>query len=268
MLKPNCEWIKFASDDEKLEKYREWGFIAPKQKWLKTLFYCGAFCDTPSVCDIVGYVNDFIIVIRVNDDLHLIQPDYLLQMQSAPPSSYPEKYIVLDLETTGFSPYKDKILEVAAVKYQHNTQLDVFHTMVNPNCDLNPLAQSVNHIDPSMVCDAPCIEDVLPQLIEFFGDLPLVAHNAAFDLGFLKKAAQTIGIKIQNNVFDTLKLSKIAFPELKNYKLQTIIEEFNIKTEDSHRALPDTQATAIIFQKCLQKLYPAVKFISTAEQVD
>ncbi|MGX8701557.1 3'-5' exonuclease [Caproiciproducens sp.] len=268
MLEPDCEWTKFASDDEKLEKYREWGFIAPKQKWLKTLFYCGIFCDTPSVCDIVGYINDFMIVIKVNDKLHTIQPNYLLQMQNASPTAYPDKYIVLDLETTGFSPNKDKILEIAAIKYQQSTELEIFHTMINPNCGLNPLAKSVNHIDSSMICDAPCIEDILPKFIDFLGDLPLVAHNATFDLGFLRKEAQAEDLKILNTVFDTAKLAREAFPNLTNYKLQTIIKELNIKIEDSHRALPDTQATAIIFQKCLQILYPAVKFISTAEQVE
>ena len=189
-----------------------------------------------------------------------IHPDYLLQMQSSWPSSYPDEYIVFDLETTGFSPNKDKIVEIAAVKYRRKEALDTYHTMVNPNCDLNPVAQHVNHIDSSMICSAPCIEDVFPQFIEFVGSLPLIAHNADFDIGFLKKAAEKLHIKISNTVFDTMKLSREAFPELKSHSLQSLIKEFNIIATDSHRALPDVQATAVLFQMCLQKLYPATKF--------
>lgn len=259
MIKPQESWKRFTSDDEKLQKYKEWGFISSRQTWLNTLFYCGAFIDKPKICDIVGYIDNKQIVISVDSELHTIHPDYLLQMQSAPPTAYPDKYIVLDLETTGFSAMKDSILEIAAVKYRQCESLDTFHTMVKPNCQLKLSAKTVNHIDESLICDAPTFENVLPQFIAFIGDLPLVAHNASFDLGFLKEKSKISKIKISNTVFDTLKLSRAAFPNIKSHSLSSLVEELNISVQNTHRALPDVQATATLFQLCLHKLYPATK---------
>lgn len=263
-------WIPFASEAEMHSKCVKWGLTTARPKWKRTYYYCYSDVDCPKKCDVVGYYivqsqrhpldNYEIAILKIveTQDLIPIHPDFFAQMQ--PGQTIPEEYVVFDLETTGFSS-KDEILEIAAIKYKDGIAIDTYQTLINPDCEIQVAASRVNHITNEIVKDAPNVCDALPSFLNFIGKLPLVSHNAPFDLRYLKKASAKINKEVKNHTFDTVKLSKKAFPELPNHKLQTLVKHFNIEITNAHRALPDAETAACIFQKCFDTLYP-IKIIS------
>ncbi|PKM49882.1 MAG: PolC-type DNA polymerase III [Firmicutes bacterium HGW-Firmicutes-7] len=161
--------------------------------------------------------------------------------------NFDDVYVVFDLETTGFYPGADKITEIGAVKIKNRTVIDRYSTFVNPERGIPAKVQKLTGITPEMVQDAPIIEDVLKEFLEFVGDDILVAHNADFDLSFIKYFAQEQNVEIFNTSVDTLELSRTLFPDLKNHKLNTLASEFNVTLTGHHRAVNDAEATAGIF---------------------
>ena len=124
----------------------------------------------------------------------------------------------------------------------------------------------VTNITDEMVKDAPTIEEVLPKVLEFIGDSVLVAHNADFDIGFLKYNAGELGLKLGNTYIDTLRLAKDLFPEYKKYKLGIIAENLGIKVEVAHRALDDVDTTVKVFNVMLDMLKE--KGVITLDDID
>ncbi len=163
-------------------------------------------------------------------------------------------YCVLDLETTGFSFRTEKITEIGIMKVKNHEVIDEFSTFVNPQKPIPQRVVEVTNITDEMVKDAPTIEEVLPKVIEFLGDSVLVAHNADFDIGFLKYNAGELGLKLSNTYIDTLRLAKDLFPQYKKYKLGMIAENLGIKVEVAHRALDDVDTTVKVFNVMLDML--------------
>ncbi|KNZ71245.1 DNA polymerase III subunit alpha [Thermincola ferriacetica] len=164
-------------------------------------------------------------------------------------------YVVFDLETTGFSPVTDEIIEIGAVKIHGNKILDRFSAFVCPVREIPPEVQELTGITNNMVSDAPPIAEVLPKFIDFVGDAVLVAHNAQFDTGFLRANMEKIlNRTLAQPVLDTLGLARGLFPDMKNHKLKTLAKEFNVKLESHHRAVDDAEATAQLLIKFLERL--------------
>ena len=163
-------------------------------------------------------------------------------------------YCVLDLETTGFSFRTEKITEIGIMKVKNHEVIDEFSTFVNPQKPIPQRVVEVTNITDEMVKDAPTIEEVLPKVLEFVGDSVLVAHNADFDIGFLKHNCAELGLKLGNTYLDTLRLAKDLFPEYKKYKLGIIAENLGIKVEVAHRALDDVDTTVKVFNVMLGML--------------
>ncbi|MCX7923897.1 MAG: PolC-type DNA polymerase III [Clostridia bacterium] len=168
--------------------------------------------------------------------------------------SIEDEFVVLDLETTGLNSEKDKITEVGAVKIKGGKIIDKFASFVNPEVPIPSFIQKLTGITNDMVKDAPTIEQVLTEFMEFINGTTLVAHNAPFDIGFLKHNAKAIGEHINNPVIDTLELCRKMFPELGKYKLNIIAKHLDISLENHHRAVDDSKATGEIFIKCLEML--------------
>lgn len=252
MLKPKA-WTAFANAQEKLAFLKEFGLVPKSQNYIKQFFYSGVYTQRPAPCAIEGHCEGKTLVIRVAGELHCIQADYLQDMQAGHYRS-PEEYIVLDLETTGLDPRRDKIVEFAGVRYYQGRQEESLSMLINPGCSIPPEATRVNQISDEMVADAPSMEHALPQISAFLGDTPLVAHNASFDISFLKIAYQAAGLPFQNAVFDTLALCRRAFPGRRNYSLSSLKQYFSIETGTAHRALPDVLATAEVFAACAAAL--------------
>ena len=191
---------------------------------------------------------------RDNPDMKVIYGvEAYLVPDKTPIVSYPRKqdidteYCVLDLETTGFSFRTEKITEVGIMKIKNGEVIDSFETFVNPEKPIPYRVVEVTNITDDMVKDAPKIDEVFPKILEFVGDSVLVAHNADFDIGFLKYNAAQLGYKLENTYLDTLRLAKELFPNYKKYKLGIIAENLGIKVEVAHRALDDVDTTVKVF---------------------
>ncbi len=173
---------------------------------------------------------------------------------------YPRKqdingeYCVLDLETTGLSFRTEKITEVGIIKIRNGEIVDEFECFVNPQKPIPQEVVEVTHITDDMVKDAETIDKVIPKIIDFIGDSVLVAHNADFDIGFLKHNFAEYGYELENTYIDTLRLAKVLFPEMKKYKLGLIAEKLEIKVDVAHRALDDVKTLVQVFNIMIEKL--------------
>lgn len=166
-------------------------------------------------------------------------------------------YYVLDLETTGFSAVNEKITEIGIMKVKDGEVLDEFSCFVNPEKHIPQRVQEVTNITDEMVADAETIDKVFPKMLEFIGNdknAVLVAHNAGFDIGFLKQNAKVLGYEFDYTYLDTLSLAKDLFPEYKKYKLGKIADNLGIKVEVAHRALDDVDTTVKVFRVMLDMI--------------
>ena len=175
-------------------------------------------------------------------------------------------YCVLDIETTGLSFRTEKITEIGIMKYQDGEVIDRFECFVNPEKPIPEEVVNITHITDDMVKDAETIDQVLPKVIEFVGDSILVAHNADFDIGFIKYNCSLLGLKLNNTYLDTLRLAKELFPDYKKYKLGMIAENLGIKVEVAHRALDDVDTLVKVFRVMLAMLEE--KGVQTVEDID
>ncbi len=164
------------------------------------------------------------------------------------------EYCVLDLETTGISFRTEKITEVGIIKIKNGEVLDEFECFVNPEKPIPEAVVEVTHITDDMVKDAETIDKVIPKIIDFIGDSILVAHNADFDIGFLKHNFAEYGYSLENTYIDTLRLAKVIFPEFKKYKLGIIADNLDIKVDVAHRALDDVKTLVEVFKIMLEKI--------------
>ena len=163
-------------------------------------------------------------------------------------------YVVFDIETTGFSPSKNKIIEIGAVKVVEGKIIDRFNEFVNPQVPIPFEIERLTSINDSMVMDAPTIDVILPKFLEFVGDAALVAHNASFDVSFIHHNANELGLTFNPTVLDTVTLARALLPNLNRYKLDTVAKALNISLENHHRAVDDAEATANIFVKFIEML--------------
>ncbi len=162
------------------------------------------------------------------------------------------EYVVLDIETTGLSFRTEKITEIGAVKIKDGEIVDTFECFVNPGVPIPPRVVELTGITDEMVKDAEKIDVVMPKFLEFIGDLKLVAHNADFDIGFLKYNAEEIGLEMNNKYIDSLAISRQLFPEFKKHKLGIIADKLGIKVENAHRALDDVITLVKVFKKMIE----------------
>ena len=165
-----------------------------------------------------------------------------------------ETYVVFDLETTGFSSIKDKIIEIGAVKVENGVITDKFSTFVNPKVPIPFEITNLTGITDDMVMEAPDIETILPQFLEFVGDAVLVAHNASFDVSFIEQNCRYQDITPDFTSVDTVAMARILLPTLSKFKLNVVANALHISLENHHRAVDDAGATAEIFVKFVEML--------------
>jgi len=175
-------------------------------------------------------------------------------------------YCVLDLETTGFSPVTEKITEIGVMKIQDGKIIDKFSCFVNPQKSIPSRVVEVTKITDDMVRNAETIDKVFPKMLEFIEGSVLVAHNAEFDIGFLKHNARVLGHDFDFTYIDTLSLAKEIFPDFKTYKLGRIAKNLGIKVEVAHRALDDVDTTVKVFNIMIENLKE--RGVETLEDID
>ena len=164
------------------------------------------------------------------------------------------EFVVFDIETTGLEAEKDKITEIGAVKIMGGCVVDTFNTFVNPGIHIPEFITKLTGITDEMVEEAPDIKQALEDFLSFTGELPVIAHNASFDTGFIKYNAKKLKKRFGNAVIDTLQMSRSLFPELGKHKLNLVAKHLGIKLENHHRAVNDAGAAARIFMKCMEIL--------------
>ena len=169
--------------------------------------------------------------------------------------SLDDTFVVFDIETTGLSRETESITEIGAVKLQDGKIVDRFSTFVNPEKPISEEITKLTGITDEMVADAPLIQDILPEFLDFCGDAVMVAHNANFDMGFIRvNAERKCGIEVKNTVLDTLELSRSLLPELNKHKLNLVCDHLGVSLEGHHRAVNDAEATAEVFRKFIDML--------------
>ncbi len=165
-----------------------------------------------------------------------------------------DTFIIFDIETTGLSPLTCGITEIGAVKYRGGKIEDRFSTFVNPQIPIPQNIVELTGITDDMVKDAPDTQSAVKSFVEFCGNDILVAHNANFDMGFMKKAAEDYSIPFTNPYLDTLALSRHINTDLKKHKLDTLQEYYGLEAFNHHRACDDAEMLAKIFECMCQKL--------------
>ena len=178
-----------------------------------------------------------------------------------------DTYVVFDIETTGLSKEKEMITEIGAVKVADGKIIDRFSTFVNPQRPISAEITKLTGITDDMVKDAPTIENVLPEFLKFCEDTVLVAHNASFDTGFIRIAAERAGLgELHHTIVDTLELARALLPELNKHKLDIVCEHLGVTLNGHHRAVNDAEATAEVFIRFLDML--AEKKVFTLDEIN
>ncbi len=159
--------------------------------------------------------------------------------------------VVLDLETTGLDPKKDKMIEIGALKIVNGEITQVYSTFVNPGLKLSPKIMELTNISQKDVDKAPSITEVIEYVIEFIGEEPLLGHHIIFDYSFLKKAAANQKLIFEKMGLDTLTMARLLLPEVPSKNLGYLCEYFQIP-HNAHRALEDAKATWQLYRKLMQ----------------
>ena len=168
--------------------------------------------------------------------------------------TFDEEYVAFDLETTGLSSKKDKIIEIGAVILKNGREVDRFQTFVDPERHLEPKIVELTGITEDMLKGAPKIEEVLPKFLEFCGDRVLVAHNSDFDTGFIRAECLRQGYEFTATALDTLILSQNLMPQLNKFKLDIVSNALSLPDFNHHRAADDAMTCGLIFHRFIEKL--------------
>ena len=168
--------------------------------------------------------------------------------------SLEDSYVVFDIETTGFSPLTCKIIEIGAVRVEGGKITERFSTFVNPQVPIPFRIENLTGINDNMVLSAPLIEEVLPQFLDFCRGGVMVAHNAGFDMSFIQKNCQDLGIDQTFTIVDTVAMARFLLPGLNRFKLDTVAKAVGVSLDNHHRAVDDAGCTAEIFVKFIHML--------------
>ena len=162
--------------------------------------------------------------------------------------------VVFDIETTGFGPVKDAIIEIGAVKVVNGQITEKYSTFINPDRPIPFEIEQLTGINDEMVLSYPMIDKILPEFLAFCEGCVLVAHNAGFDVSFITQKAKVLGIETDFTVIDTVGMARALLPDLSKFKLNIVAKELGISLENHHRAVDDAGATAEIFVKFIEML--------------
>ena len=164
--------------------------------------------------------------------------------------------MVFDLETTGLNSHEHEIIEIGAIKMQGTRIVDKFSEFVKPRNRVPEKIKNLTNINDGMLENAGFIEEVLPKFMEFVGDATMVAHNAKFDMSFIRRdCKKVLGLDYDPSVIDTLQMARDVLPEFKSYGLGPLTKKLGVALESHHRAVDDSQATAGMFKIFLDRYF-------------
>lgn len=161
-------------------------------------------------------------------------------------------YVVIDFETTGLSPERDKIIEAAAVRVRNHQPVDSFSELINPGFSVSNTITNLTGITNEMLSGARSLHDVLPEYLAFVGNDRIVGHNVSFDVSFLNQAAKSIGAALTTSKHvDTLRISRRFHPELPHHRLGDMVDYYQIDSDAAHRALADCKSTQQLYERLM-----------------
>ncbi len=211
----------------------------------------GAVQAFPEAFHTVGSGSDFKVIYGI--EAYLVDDEKTI-VKDSHNQSIDDTYVVFDIETTGFSADRNKIIEIGAVKVERGEIVDRFSEFINPETPIPFRITELTSIRDDMVMSAPTVDVILPKFMEFSKGCIMVAHNADFDMSFIKKNCKDLGLPCNDTYLDTVELSKFLIPNLNNYKLQTVAKALNVSLEHHHRAVDDAECTAQFFVKEIEML--------------
>ena len=171
--------------------------------------------------------------------------------------SLPLDYTVVDLETTGLSPYYDEIIEMAAVRVRSGKAVETYQQLVKPQRPISEFITELTSITDEMVADAPSVWDALPGFLDFIGGDLIVGHNVGFDVRFIfNNSGEHLQRPFTNDYINTMRIARKAGLGLRNYRLDTLCDVFGIDSTNHHRALADCERTHVLFEK-FRELFPS-----------
>lgn len=218
-------------------------------------------------------VEESVSPINQNNDVHFERDNSSANYRSKRDRSekgksliaFPDDYCILDLETTGYDPTNDRIIEIGILRVRNNAIVDEFHSLVNPEISISAIITKITKITDEMIIDAPKIKEVLPYAREFIANDIIVAHNANFDVNFMyDQSLMHLSKTFTNDFIDTLRISKKIFPELEHHKMTDIAEKLHIEQENAHRSIADCYTLFKCFTE-MKKLF-SDKNIETASR--
>jgi DNA polymerase III epsilon subunit family exonuclease len=166
----------------------------------------------------------------------------------------PQNFIALDLETTGLDAEKDEIINIALVRFENGCIVASIDFLVRPQKEVPAFVYYLTGIAQNKLSEAKSFKEIVPQILEFINDMPLVAHNAAFDSKIFMLALSRNGLKNREFIFwDSLAIAQAAWT-FESHKLVNLIKQLNIDVSASHRALPDAEACGKVFLLGLAEL--------------
>lgn len=181
---------------------------------------------------------------------------------------FPERYVVIDLETTGLMPNFDEIIEIAALKVNNGEIIDTFQQLIKPEGEIDSFIQNLTGITNEMVADAPKIDDVIPLFDTFVGNDIVVGHNVNFDVNFLyENYKNTIHRYFTNNFIDIMRIARKIYPELPHHRLKDIVKQCEIEETTYHRALQDCEYTYKCYQFIKNKIIHDYKSIENFKAI-
>ncbi|HIR92507.1 MAG TPA: 3'-5' exoribonuclease [Candidatus Egerieimonas intestinavium] len=160
-----------------------------------------------------------------------------------------ERYVAVDLETTGLYPGRDRILEIGAVKVRDGMEVETFHTLVDPRMEIPENITDLTGITGEMVTGKPTADRAVAEFAEFAAGYPLLGHSLQFDYAFLKHQAADMGLHFEKLGCDSLKIARLLLPQLPSRRLGDLCAHFGIGLERAHRALEDARAAGEVFER-------------------
>ena len=164
-------------------------------------------------------------------------------------------FVAFDTETTGLDARSGRVIEIGAVRFQNGKVLATTNWLINPEMPIPTNSQAIHHITDEMVAEKPKSKQVLPEFIAFIKGATLLAHNAQFDVKFIRAELRRCGLQPpDNNVLDTLRLSRAWFPETKSHELDKLVEYLKLPQGTFHRSLADAEHAMDLFLTGIKKL--------------
>lgn len=188
------------------------------------------------------------------DDRLSLRSDGQWSLRTSRPAAgdLPRDYLVVDVETTGLRPYRQRLIEVAAIRYRDGVRQDIFSTLLNPERRVPAYISQLTGIDEARLTTAPTFRRVADQLLRFLGEDLIVGYNVGFDVGFINAELQRVGEpSLVNNTLDLLPLSMQLVPGLRRSGLGALCHTLEIGVRERHRATEDAEATALVFARLL-----------------